>query len=349
MKLAPIMRAFEQAPEFDPILVHTGQHYDEAMSGQFFRELGLPQPAFNLEVGSASHAQQTAEVMKRFEPVVLQVQPDGVLVVGDVNSTVACALVAKKLQLPVVHLEAGLRSFDRSMPEEINRVVTDAISDILLASEESGRRNLLAEGIPGQRIHLVGNVMIDSLRLNLERAQSSDILNRLHINGEPYGIVTLHRPANVDDQEQFGEILSALAIISETVPLYFPVHPRTRTRLAGTGVEVGGRIHLADPLAYTEFLCLMAKASVVLTDSGGIQEETTALGIPCLTLRDNTERPVTVDEGTNTLAGTRKETILAAWDEVKRAPKTGRIPKYWDGEAARRCVIVLRNYYSVTV
>src|ERR1035438_10389428 len=193
MKLAPIMRALEQSPEFDPVLVHTGQHYDQAMSGQFFRELGLPQPDFNLEVGSASHAQQTAEVMKRFEPVVLQVQPDGVLVVGDVNSTVACALVAKRQQLPVVHLEAGLRSFDRSMPEEINRVVTDAISDILLASEESGRRNLLAEGIPGNRIHLVGNVMIDSLRLNLERAKSSDILNRLHINGEPFGLVTLHR------------------------------------------------------------------------------------------------------------------------------------------------------------
>ena len=348
MKLAPIMRALEQAPEFDPVLVHTGQHYDQAMSGQFFRELGLPQPAFNLEVGSASHAQQTAEVMKRIEPVVLEVQPDGVLVVGDVNSTVASALVAKKLQIPVVHLEAGLRSFDRSMPEEINRVVTDAISDILLASEESGRRNLLAEGIPSERIYLVGNVMIDSLRLNLEKAQSSDILNRLHIKGEPYGVVTLHRPANVDDQEQFGEILSALAIISETVPLYFPVHPRTRLSLAGCGIPVRGRIHLADPLAYTEFLCLMSKASVVLTDSGGIQEETTALGIPCLTLRNNTERPVTVDEGTNTLAGTRKETILAAWDEVKRAPKTGRIPKYWDGNAAVRCVTVLRDYLSAT-
>lgn len=348
MKLAPIMQVLEHAPEFTPVLVHTGQHYDEALSGLFFRDLGLPRPAFNLEVGSASHAQQTAEVMKRFEPVVLQVQPDGVLVVGDVNSTVACALVAKKLQIPVVHVEAGLRSFDRSMPEEINRVVTDAISDVLLASEESGCRNLLKEGIPSDRIHLVGNVMIDSLRLNLERAQSSDILNRLHINGGPYGIVTLHRPANVDDSEHLDEILSALAIISETVPLYFPVHPRTRARLAGAGAFSLGRIHLADPLAYTDFLCLLSKASVALTDSGGIQEETTVLGVPCLTLRDNTERPVTVDEGTNTLAGTRKESILAAWDEVKRAPKVGRIPKYWEGGAALRCVTVLRDYYSVT-
>lgn len=340
------MRALEQAPGFDPVLVHTGQHYDEAMSGQFFRELGLPRPGFNLEVGSASHAQQTAEVMKRFEPVVLQVQPDCVLVVGDVNSTVASALVAKKLQIPVAHVEAGLRSFDRSMPEEINRVVTDAISDILLVSEESGRRNLLAEGISDNRIHLIGNVMIDSLRLNLERARSSDVLSRLHINGQSYGLVTLHRPANVDDQEQFGEILSALAVVSEALPLYFPVHPRTRTRLASSGISVGGRIQLVEPLAYTDFLCLMAKASLVLTDSGGIQEETTALGIPCLTLRNNTERPVTVDEGTNTLGGTRKETILAAWAEVKRAPKTGRIPKYWDGNAAVRCVTVLSDYFS---
>jgi UDP-N-acetylglucosamine 2-epimerase (non-hydrolysing) len=283
--------------------------------------------------------------MKRFEPVVIEERPGAVLVVGDVNSTMACALVAKKLQIPVVHIEAGLRSFDRAMPEEINRVVTDAVSDLLLVTEDSGRRNLLAEGIPPGRIHLVGNLMIDSLRMNLQKARQSDILARLGAAAKSFGLVTLHRPSNVDDPAQLAEIIETLSTIAGEVPLYFPVHPRTRARL-NSHIDAHPRIQLIDPLGYLDFLSLMSDSSVVLTDSGGIQEETTALGIPCLTLRDNTERPVTIEEGTNILAGTRKNTILAAWAEMKRTPKEGRIPKYWDGNAAARCLEVLRAYFS---
>jgi UDP-N-acetylglucosamine 2-epimerase (non-hydrolysing) len=346
MKLAPLVAALEEDPDFSPFIVHTGQHYDDQMSGQFFRDLAMPAPKFNLSVGLGSHAQQTAEIMKRFEPVVIDERPDAVLVVGDVNSTMACALVAKKLQIPVVHVESGLRSFDRAMPEEINRVVTDAVSDLLLVTEDSGRRNLLAEGIPPDRIHLVGNLMIDSLRINVQKAGQSDILERLGAVMKSYGLVTLHRPSNVDDPAQLAEIIETLSTIASEVPLYFPVHPRTRSRLKDHTIDVPARIQLIDPLGYLDFLRLMSDSSVVLTDSGGIQEETTALGIPCLTLRDNTERPVTIDEGTNILAGTCKNSILAAWAEMKRTPKTGRIPKYWDGNAAARCLEVLRAYFS---
>jgi len=278
--------------------------------------------------------------------VVIEERPDAVLVVGDVNSTMACALVAKKLRIPVIHVESGLRSFDRAMPEEINRVVTDAISDLLLVTEDSGRRNLLAEGIPTHRIHLVGNLMIDSLRINVQKAGQSDILARLGAVTKSYGLVTLHRPSNVDDPAQLAEIIETLSTIASEVPLYFPVHPRTRARLKDHTIDVHARIQLIDPLGYLDFLRLMSDSSVVLTDSGGIQEETTALGIPCLTLRDNTERPVTIEEGTNILAGTRKNSILAAWAEMKRKPKAGRIPKYWDGNAAARCLEVLRAYFS---
>lgn len=347
MKVAPLLRSLRCDRHLAAILVHTGQHYDDQLSGQFFRDLELPPPDHHLCVGSGSHAQQTAEVMKRLEPVVIAERADGVIVVGDVNSTLAAALVAAKLRVPVFHVEAGLRSFDRSMPEEINRVLTDAISDVLLVTEERGQRNLLNEGIPEYRIHLVGNLMIDSLHQSLASARRSDILRRLGISGQRFGLVTLHRPSNVDDTELLDEILGALAEISETVPLFFPVHPRTRATLDRMNPGQSGRITFLEPLGYIDFLSMMSNSSVVFTDSGGIQEETTALGIPCLTLRENTERPVTVEQGTNTLAGVRRSTILAAWNEMQEHPKTGRIPPLWDGAAATRCLTVLRGYFGV--
>ena len=346
MKVAPLLRLLRSDEDLTTVLVHTGQHYDDQLSGSFFRDLHIPSPDHSLRVGSGSHAVQTAEVMKRFEPVLKAEQADAVVVVGDVNSTMAAAVVAAKLQVPVVHIEAGLRSFDRSMPEEINRLITDAISDVLLVTEESGRRNLLNEGIPEHRIHTVGNLMIDSLRQSLATARRSDTLSRLALEGRTFGLVTLHRPANVDDSQQFDEIIGTLTEISETVPLVFPVHPRTRATL-NQRTRWLGNITLLDPLGYLEFLCLMSSSSVVLTDSGGIQEETTALGVPCLTLRNNTERPATVEYGTNILAGTRRSTILAAWSEMRERPKNGRIPPLWDGAAAGRCLEVLRNYFSV--
>ncbi|HWQ53047.1 MAG TPA: UDP-N-acetylglucosamine 2-epimerase (non-hydrolyzing) [Bryobacteraceae bacterium] len=344
MKVAPLVRALRREPAFAPLLVHTGQHYDENMSGRFFAELELPPPAYNLEVGSGSHAIQTAEIMKRFEPVVLGEQPQGVIVVGDVNSTAACALVSKKLQIPVAHLEAGLRSFDRAMPEEINRLVTDAISDLLLVTEESGVANLRAEGVPAGRIRLVGNLMIDSLFFHLERAGDSDILGRLGMNGTRYGLVTLHRPSNVDEPERLMEILDALKAIARELPLIFPVHPRTRARLNLSASDLSG-ILLLDPLGYLDFLCLMSRSAAVFTDSGGIQEETTALGIKCLTLRENTERPTTIELGTNILAGTTRQSILAAWRETSERPKAGRVPPLWDGHAAERCCDALREFF----
>jgi len=344
MKLAPLFRAFASTPDIQAVLVHTGQHYDDQMSGQFFRDLSLPTPHHNLEVGSGSHAQQTAEIMKRFEPVLLQEKPNAILVVGDVNSTVACALVAKKLGVLVIHVEAGLRSFDRTMPEEINRVVTDAISDVLLVTEESGIRNLRNEGVAPEKIHFVGNLMIDSLYFHLERSKNSQILDQLALRGQRFGLVTLHRPANVDDTAQLQEIVRAVNEIAKDVPLYFPVHPRTRAHLQST--EVSSKIRLLDPLGYLDFVCLMAHSAVVLTDSGGIQEETTALKVPCLTLRNNTERPITIEEGTNRLAGTSYSSILSAWRDLKANPNAGTIPKFWDGKAAERCIQALRSAVS---
>jgi UDP-N-acetylglucosamine 2-epimerase (non-hydrolysing) len=346
MKVAPLLRLLRSDEHFTTVLVHTGQHYDHKLSGHFFHDLELPAPDHYLGVRSGTHAQQTAEVMKRFEPVVRAEQADGVAVVGDVNSTMAAAVVAVKLQVPVFHIEAGLRSFDRSMPEEINRIITDAISDVLMVTEESGRRNLLSEGIPEHRIHMVGNLMIDSLRRGLAAARQSGILRRLRTAGKPFGLVTLHRPSNVDHPEQLDEILGTLREISEIVPLVFPVHPRTRAHLDRTHFAGPGNITMLEPLGYLDFLCLMSHSSVVFTDSGGVQEETTALGIPCLTLRDNTERPVTIEQGTNMLAGTRRTTILAAWNKMRLRPKAGRIPPLWDGAAAPRCVSVLRNYFA---
>jgi UDP-N-acetylglucosamine 2-epimerase (non-hydrolysing) len=293
MKVAPLFNAFAADEDLVLRLIHTGQHYDYAMSGQFFHDLGLPDPHYHLEAGSGSQAQQTARILERIEPVLVREQPAGVVVAGDVNSTIAGALAASKLGIPVVHIEAGLRSFDRSMPEEINRVATDAITDLFLVTEESGRRNLLREGVAAERIHMIGNLMIDSLRSHLDQALRSDIRSRL-IAEERYGMVTLHRPANVDSEVRLAEILGALSEISKEVPLYWPVHPRTRSTLASMAA-LSGNIHLLDPLGYLDFLSLQAQSALVLTDSGGIQEETTVLGVPCLTLRENTERPVTID------------------------------------------------------
>ncbi len=345
MKIAPLMKALAGDPAFAVTLIHTGQHYDDNMSGQFFRDLGIPQPQFHLEVGSASHAQQTAEIMKRIEPVLQELRPAAVIVVGDVNSTAAAALVAKKLRIDVVHAEAGLRSFDRTMPEEINRIVTDSICDIFLVTEESGRANLLREGVAAERIHLVGNLMIDSLRQNLERALESDIAERLGVRGKQYGVVTLHRPANVDDPGALGEILGALTTIAETLPLLWPVHPRTRARLESNTIALTPSLHLLEPLGYLDFLNLEAGSSLVLTDSGGIQEETTVLGIPCLTIRENTERPATIELGTNRLAGTKKASILAAWREMQASPRRAQIPPLWDGQAGARSREIIREFY----
>lgn len=346
MKVAPLFRKVREHGGFETVFVHTGQHYDDQLSTCFLRDLNLPNPDYCLQVGSGTHAQQTAEVMKRFEPVLAAEKADGVVVVGDVNSTMAAAVVASKMNVSTIHVEAGLRSFDRSMPEEINRLLTDAIADLLLVTEESGRLNLLREGVSIKRIHLVGNLMIDSLRQSLADAQRSDILSRLSAEPRSFGLVTLHRPANVDHFEQLDEILDALVQISRALPLFFPVHPRTRTQLTAYP-KLAEHITLLDPLGYVDFLCLMANSAVVLTDSGGVQEETTALGVPCLTLRNNTERPVTIEQGTNILAGTRKATILSAWNEMREHPKAGRIPMLWDGATASRCVSVLQDYFAV--
>jgi len=346
MKIAPLMAEYRRRDNVQAVLVHTGQHYDEKMSRLFFSELGIPQPDINLEVGSGSHAAQTAEIMRRFEPVMLDAQPDVVVVVGDVNSTIACGLVAAKLGVKLAHVEAGLRSFDRSMPEEINRVLTDAISDFLLCTEQSGIENLLNEGISKDKVHFVGNVMIDTLLNNKAKAQESTVLDRLGVNGNAYALLTLHRPANVDDPQVFGNILNAVDVILADMPVIFPVHPRTRTNLnsaaVGARVERMAGLHLTEPLGYLDFLRLMTSAAVVLTDSGGIQEETTILKVPCLTLRDNTERPVTVACGSNRIVGRDPQRIIAAYkDAVTPNGRRFLTPPLWDGQAARRIVDVL--------
>jgi UDP-N-acetylglucosamine 2-epimerase (non-hydrolysing) len=347
MKIAPLMRVLGERDAARPILVHTGQHYDERMSRLFFEQLGIPRPDVNLEVGSGSHAVQTAEIMKRFEPIVREQEPDVVVVVGDVNSTIACALVAAKLHVPTAHVEAGLRSFDRAMPEEINRVLTDAISDFLFVSEPSGLANLEAEGVPAEKVHFVGNVMIDTLLANLEKARSSPVLDDLGLKPKGYAAMTLHRPSNVDDPETFGRLFGAVRTIAEEVPVIFPAHPRTRKNMEEFGYfdekdgGLGG-VRLVEPLGYLDFLRLMAEARLVLTDSGGIQEETTILKVPCLTLREGTERPVTVDVGCNRIVGTDPERILGAYREVTSVMEFScPVPEKWDGRAAERIADVL--------
>jgi UDP-N-acetylglucosamine 2-epimerase (non-hydrolysing) len=397
MKVAPIIAAInahnernagsldlqsEGSPEaIQHVLVHTGQHYDALMSGSFFNDLNLPKPDVHMGVGSGSHAAQTAEIMKKFEEVVLAEKPDFVVVVGDVNSTMGCALVTSKISFDatgsrplIAHVESGLRSFDRAMPEEVNRVVTDHISDLLFVTEESGIQNLQNEGISLDRVHLVGNTMIDSLLTFKDKAEESAICEKLGLkthsaNGSrstiPYALLTLHRPSNVDNRDGFLSILGGLEELAKDVPVIFPVHPRTRQRIKEFGLDLltgrgaaesngnaasagnpGAGIILTDPLGYLDFLCLMKHASIVVTDSGGIQEETTCLGIPCVTVRENTERPVTVDCGTNIVAGTKKEKVQEAIRFQMHRKSTGAMPKNWDGRAASRIVDILIQTHS---
>ena len=336
IKIAPLIWEMRRR-HLDAFLVHTGQHYDQKMSQLFFDELAIPRPDVDLGVGSASHAVQTAEVMKRFEPIVLEQKPDVVVVVGDVNSTIACALTAVKLGVPVAHIEAGLRSFDRSMPEEINRILTDAISQWLFVSEPSGLINLQHEGTGDERVFFVGNIMIDTLLANQSRIEQSHILEELGLNQRGYAVVTLHRPSNVDDPAVLRGLLKILMELEHDLPIVFPIHPRTRAVLS----ELPVGLKLIDPLGYLDFMKLVTGARLVLTDSGGIQEETTVLGVPCLTLRNNTERPVTVEQGTNILVGSDPQRIAAAWREAIDHPKKGCVPQLWDGHAAARIVDIL--------
>jgi UDP-N-acetylglucosamine 2-epimerase (non-hydrolysing) len=350
MKVAPIVEAMKRrSEEFRPLVVHTGQHYDAQMSDAFFRDLRLPEPDVYLGVGSGSHGAQTAGVMQSFEPVVAAERPDWVLVVGDVNSTLACAIVCAKLGIRVAHVEAGLRSFDRAMPEEINRLLTDHVADLLLTPSEDADENLIAEGIPRARIRMVGNVMIDSLLSQLKRAEASTVREELGLDGGCYGVLTLHRPSNVDDPETLARILKALDEISRRLTIVFPAHPRTRERLEEFGlmerIERTASLRLIEPLGYLDFLRLVSGARLVLTDSGGIQEETTALSIPCLTLRENTERPVTVSIGTNRIVGTDVEKITraagAVLDAPREPPSSPRMPPLWDGHTATRILDAL--------
>jgi len=357
MKMAPVLLELAKRPdEFESLLVHTGQHYDEAMSAVFFRDLGIAKPKHNLNVGSGSHAVQTAEIMKRFEEVCLAERPDLVLLGGDVNSTVACSLTAVKLLIPVGHIESGLRSCDRTMPEEINRIVTDAISDLLFTTESSGNCNLRREGIPEEKIHFVGNTMIDSLvRCSAELARDGAPPSVQALGESRYALATIHRPSNVDDLSQLRLVLDILESAAQLAPLLFVTHPRTRERLAHLDhgsqfVEVNGRVealevgkaYLLPPLPYLDFLYAMTNATAVLTDSGGIQEETTFLGVPCLTLRQNTERPVTVEVGSNEVVGLDKTRILSCLKRIFRGEwKTPSAPPLWDGRAASRIVEVL--------
>ena len=348
MKMAPILRALAaHEPRVPALLVHTGQHYDQDMSGRLFTDLGLPRPDINLDVGSGSHAAQTAEVMRRFEPTLDTHRPSCVLVVGDVNSTMACTLVAAKKGVPVAHVEAGLRSYDRKMPEEINRVVTDQLADRLYTTERSALANLQREGIPAERVHFCGNVMIDSLLANREHARSTAATLRAHgidpallDHPQGYGVVTLHRPSNVDDPATLRALLGVLAEVAVQLPLVFALHPRTRAnidRFELAGLMDPQRMVLLPPQGYLEMLGLMADATLVLTDSGGLQEETTALGVPCLTLRENTERPITIEQGTNTLVGSDRNAILQGVAQILAGQgKRGRQPELWDGKTADR-------------
>jgi UDP-N-acetylglucosamine 2-epimerase (non-hydrolysing) len=343
MKIAPVFLELRRRG-IPQVLVHTGQHYDAAMSDVFFEQLGLPKPDLSLGVGSGSHAHQTAQIMMAFEKVCLDFRPSLVIVGGDVNSTIGCALVGAKLGIPIAHVEAGLRSFDRSMPEEINRVLTDHISDLLFTSEPSGDQNLLIEGISQDKIHFVGNCMIDSLTQHIGSATAREPWKAYGLRPGEYGLVTLHRPAAVDDDAALDQFRGALREIARDLPLLFPVHPRTRRQIETHEIR-WDPIQLTEPLGYLDFVGLMAEARLVLTDSGGIQEETTALGIPCVTMRDNTERPITVEVGTNRIAGTKLEGILAtARQALADTNKGGQVPDLWDGHAASRIGDVVERW-----
>lgn len=346
MKISPLVRAMKRRRGFDSILVHTGQHYDDNMSESFFQELEIPEPDFNLGVGSGSQAWQTAEVMVRFEKILPGLNPSLVVVVGDVNSTMAASIVAAKFCIPVAHVEAGLRSFDRTMPEEINRLVTDQLSDYLFTTCRQANDNLRREGISEEKIFFVGNVMVDSLLGHLGQAKQSGILHRLGLESGRFAVLTLHRPSNVDNKEILSGILKALDMIQKELPVIFPAHPRTTKQLSDFGLDgqTGkmANFQLVEPLGYLDFLSLMSQSKLVLTDSGGIQEETTALGIPCLTLRENTERPITITEGTNTLVGSEPKRIVSETMKILReGGRAGRVPELWDGKAAERIVAIL--------
>jgi UDP-N-acetylglucosamine 2-epimerase (non-hydrolysing) len=340
-----------------PYLVHTGQHYDQAMKDTFFQQLGIPEPDKDLGVGSGTHAVQTANIMLQFEPVLDEIKPFAVLVVGDVNSTIACGLVAVKKQIPLIHVEAGLRSYDREMPEEINRILTDQLSDLLLTTERSAADNLIKEGIEPSRVYFAGNVMIDSLLSNCKQADSLQTTLQKYnckqvINQNDYALLTLHRPSNVDDSETLSRLIQVVGDVSKKLPVIFPVHPRTQQKISQAGLLdrlPSDRVILLPPVSYLEMVGLMQTAKVVLTDSGGLQEETTALGVPCITLRENTERPITITEGTNTIVGTDPAKIMQCVDEVlANGGKSGRIPEYWDGKAAERIVKeIVKRYITV--
>ncbi len=345
MKIAPLMEALRTGSPFRQVLVNTGQHYDDMMARSFVRDLALPTPDYDLGVGSASHAVQTAKVMIAFEEVCLAERPDLVMVVGDVNSTMAASLVAAKLVIPVAHVEAGLRSNDRTMPEEINRIVTDRLSDLLLTPSPDGNENLLAEGVPAEKIHLVGNIMIDSLLRHLPVASFDRVRDRIPSAERAYAVLTLHRPSNVDNLVVLQRILSAVQAIARQLPVVFPVHPRTRQRMHDFGLDGSlANVTLTEPLGYVDFLSLTSHARLILTDSGGLQEESTALGIACLTLRENTERPITVSQGTNQVVGTDTASILAGFDRaLSPAAPAGR-PELWDGRTADRIARVVCRY-----
>ncbi|WP_457566753.1 non-hydrolyzing UDP-N-acetylglucosamine 2-epimerase [Caldithrix abyssi] len=346
MKIAPIQREMSKYSNIKPVLVHTGQHYDKRMSKFFFNDLQLPEPDIYLGVGSGTHAEQTAKIMTHFEKILNEEKPDLVLVVGDVNSTAACSLVAAKMNTKIAHVEAGLRSFDRTMPEEINRLVTDVLSDLLFVTEKSGLENLKREGIADHKVHFVGHVMIDSLIYFKPKADQSAILGELNLTPGEYGVITLHRPSNVDNKQNFEKLLNAFAQIEQRLPLIFPIHPRSQKMIDQFGlrekVEKMSNLRLLDPLGYLDFMKLLHNAKLVLTDSGGIQEETTFLGIPCITMRENTERPITVEIGTNVLVGTDTQRIVLEAEKILDGnAKKGQIPELWDGHAAERIVKII--------
>jgi len=353
MKIAPIYDELKKHQGLNPIIVHTGQHYDDNMSKIFFDHLNIPKPDVNLEVGSDTHARQTAEIMIRFEKVLLEEEPDLVIVVGDVNSTIACSLVAVKMHIKVAHVEAGLRSHNWMMPEEINRVLTDKLSDFLFTTSNNANENLLHEGIEEDRTHFVGNVMIDTLLKNKELAQESNIIEKLNLQKEEYAVLTLHRPSNVDSKRNLNKILILMKEIHKHIKIIYPAHPRAAKQIENFSltdrVSEMNHFHIIEPLGYLDFLCLMFNSKFVLTDSGGIQEETTILGVPCLTLRNETERPITVTEGTNLVVGTDREKILTAIDSILKGNwKKGKIPELWDGNAAVRIVRIILEESGLT-
>jgi UDP-N-acetylglucosamine 2-epimerase (non-hydrolysing) len=351
MKVAPVIRAAAGRPGIEQVLVHTGQHYDHAMSDAFFRDLDLPSPDVNLGVGSGSHAAQTGKIMVEFEPVLDRRKPDWVLVYGDVNSTIACALVAAKKGIRIAHVEAGLRSRDRGMPEELNRILTDQLADLCLTPSGDGDENLRAEGIGEHRIVMVGNVMVDTLLHLRERARATNAPGRFEVSGQPYAFVTLHRPSNVDSRETLAELLAALADLAREMPVIFPIHPRTRSRIAEFGLaDLATGVRLVEPLGYLETVSLVERSALVLTDSGGLQEETTVLGVPCITARPNTERPVTVTQGTNRLVASTRTAVQQAIREVLSPSTNGKTPRpcpeLWDGQAGVRVVQAIEKATS---